>query len=253
MLGQPNEPTAAEEAEHLVGLLDAEKAAERLDPLEQAESRVRALQVRVDELEARHGYLERSLAPLCCCSYPDEPEGPYDGVERECPLHGDGESFVHHVQEQEQRLAQARGHISDLERSDLEHENLRRMLGSLCPCTTDPNSDVYGPLQNCPLHGDGESFVAWFQELERNKVSRLLTRALVRSGKPLMPWPEASQDLALVATMFDEHRLRYVGVRQRDHDELSDALGAERGTRSWEELVRQVRLLNQYPDFPGMG
>lgn len=40
---------------------------------------------------------------------------------------------------------------------------------------------------------------------------------------------------------YERARLRYVDARSTDHDESSDALGVERGSLSWSELLERVR------------
>lgn len=124
---------------------------------------------------------------------------------------------------------------------------LERSLAPLCPCSQDPSSASYGPQQECPLHGDGRTFVERVRHLEANDAARLLARILDRDREHgmLMPWPEATQDLALIATRLDNGRLRYVGARLKDHEQLSDALGVERETLSWSELIQKVQILAQ--------
>jgi hypothetical protein len=210
---EATEPTAAEEADAIdsadVDWRDTARALQAMvSELGANNRRLRDEAAKVEEdtpridwsasREARADVISM-LAPLCPCSY-DSNSTAY-GPQRECPLHGDGETFVRHVQEQEGELVQARGYISDLESRDVERENLRRMLWSLCPCHTEGAA-----MRECPLHGDGEGFVEWFKHLEANNSAVLLLRILDRPDQPLLPWPEATQDQALIAKHFDQAR-----------------------------------------------
>lgn len=51
-----------------------------------------------------------------------------------------------------------------LEFTMLELQQLTKNLSPLCPCSTDP-SYIDGPQQECPIHGDGDTFVAEVQQL----------------------------------------------------------------------------------------
>lgn len=234
MLGQPPEPTAAEEDDHLAGALAAGKAAEwpegpwvnrsadqvlqaRLDELEATKRRLREFAVQqAEKLRPEASTVEEDtpgidwsasraaradvismLAPLCPCSY--NPNSTAYGPQRECPLHGDGETFVRWVQEQEGELVQARGYISDLERRDVEHENLQRMLWQLCGCASDPNSPDYGPQQECPLHGDGVEFARGVLGMERF--------CLALASRMGLCWPCDLEVLtaAVMQTLDDQH------------------------------------------------
>jgi hypothetical protein len=48
----------------------------------------------------------------------------------------------------------------------VEGQRIPRQLSALCPCITS-GPDVDGPAQECPVHGDGETFVAEVQRLRQ--------------------------------------------------------------------------------------
>lgn len=55
---------------------------------------------------------------------------------------------------------------------------LTKGLEPLCPCNVGP--DTYGPEQDCPLHGDQETFVAYVRELEATR----------RRAVDMAQWPD---------------------------------------------------------------
>lgn len=147
--------------------------------LGEAERELAALRGDVADLEAR-----RVLGPEQCC------ELACDGGGCEiCPcccagwcVFGHGGMDIDNAEDRASWLAVAVGHnpvaawLGEAEhelamRRDL-HEAAERLyrvvaqgLAPLCPCADRRASDYDGPDQGCPLHGDGDMFVAEVQRL----------------------------------------------------------------------------------------
>lgn len=63
---------------------------------------------------------------------------------------------------------------------------LHRALEPLCPCDLN-TSTTDGPQQECPLHGDGVTFVEWVTEMQNELALR---RASVTTGGPAPAFTE---------------------------------------------------------------
>jgi hypothetical protein len=54
---------------------------------------------------------------------------------------------------------------------------VQTQLAPLCPCDSNPSTSD-GPQQECPIHGDGASFVGYVQALERAAIDAYGDKAL---------------------------------------------------------------------------
>ena len=86
---------------------DSDVAADVRTLLDEGDAHV--WRVRAEYAERRLTELNRSLDPLCPCDVnPETTRGP----EQECPLHGDGVSFVQQVRYERAELAQRRASVT---------------------------------------------------------------------------------------------------------------------------------------------
>lgn len=95
-----------------------------------------------------------------------------------------------YISERDEARDEARRYLARADHAERRLTDLNRALDPLCPCSTDPNSTSFGPLQECPVHGDGTTFVEYVQRLER-----VYGAALVWDG-----WWAAGQAGAVVGT-----------------------------------------------------
>lgn len=65
----------------------------------------------------------------------------------------DSEATIRHL------ISQLDARTARAEAAERDTAGLHQRLSPLCPC-------VDAPMQECPLHGDGETFVAYVQNLE---------------------------------------------------------------------------------------
>lgn len=105
-----------------------------------------------------------------------------------------------------------------------EHRRLTEVLGPLCPCG--PSSpDTQGPLQECPLHGDGTTFVAWVNWLEH----------LLRRAKDYCETPPLPQEA--LGNLYERLCKAVVACEEGEHPDVSafmlqlgiDGEGLDRG------------------------
>jgi len=79
------------------------------------------------------------------------------------------------------------------EYTERNHQQLCKALEPLCPCDYNPET-TDGPQQDCPLHGDGITFVGQHRALQSENIElrRELEarRATVTTGGPGVPFTE---------------------------------------------------------------
>lgn len=68
-------------------------------------------------------------------------------------------------------------HISSAQANYIQNRLIRldqllSMLNQLCPCDTNP-ATTDGPMQECPIHGDGTTFVSDVRWLEHIRVAAI--------------------------------------------------------------------------------
>jgi hypothetical protein len=81
-----------------------------------------------------------------------------------------------HVTTVTAELRRAQDQLADAVRAGNEMNESLALLMGLCPCPTaaeDERSQEPGPRQGCPIHGDGETFVAYVKALEAVHVAAL--------------------------------------------------------------------------------
>lgn len=114
-------------------------------------------------------------------------------------------------------LSQARGMVIEraVTRDHIvrEYQRLQELLAPLCPCGP-ASPDTQGPLQECPLHGDGTTFVTrqrWLEHLFDRAKEYCETPALsdeaAADPRVVDPLPALYERLeaAVVAVVEGEH------------------------------------------------
>lgn len=97
------------------------------------------------------------------------------------------------VTEQQRAEAAEKDSLIDSLRGELRQlRSMERGLMPLCPCITDPSMSD-GPQQECPVHGDGDTFVS-----EVKGLRSVLDRAIeVAEKRPATPYEAAQVAVAI--------------------------------------------------------
>lgn len=77
-------------------------------------------------------------------------------------------------------------HTTEVEQLRRTVGHYERMLGAFCPCDLN-GSTTDGPQQDCPIHGDGDTFARWISDLQNEVAVR---RASVTTGGLPAPFTE---------------------------------------------------------------
>lgn len=104
-----------------------------------------------------------------------------------------------------------------------DYERLADALEPLCPC---PDAEG-GPEQDCPLHGDGRTFVLDHRRLQ-NIAAAARGVAFVVTPETLRVLDDALDDGVTVAAVDELVRLRAVEVAARAFAALNETPGADR-------------------------
>lgn len=104
----------------------------------------------------------------------------------------------------ERALKLLEGSVLAVEVKHLQRElvHYERMLGPLCPCAPhDPNTD--GPQRECPVHGDGQTFTQWVDEMRDELAMR---RARVTTGGPAPAFTGQPEEIVVAVPASEEER-----------------------------------------------